>query len=242
MAKNLTNPEKADDLQAWQQYKQTGTKKDKYTVLKRMEPLINKQVRTWSGPVPDQVLRNKARVLAAKALDTYDPNKGTALATHVVNNLAPISRVVYTHQNTSRLPENITLRLRAYLEAKDNLEAVLGREPTVDELHQELGWTAAEIQRLETYRSTDLIESVGGVSGDFYSDKDDTEEDMLVAIYTDLAPQEKLLLEHTTGYGGKKILSNPELCKKFNITQAQLSYRKTLLTNKINALKLRRRV
>lgn len=227
---------KTRDLKLWNTYKSYKRPEDRAALLRQFDPVIHNQVNKWAGPVPRNVLVNEAKLLALKAFDTYDPNKGTALASHVTNNLAPISRIVYTHQNTARLPENITLKVRAYTQAVDHLTTMYGREPTVDELHQELGWPVNEINRIQTYMTKDLVESVGGLNDNFYSDDEDADADMLAAVYFDLTPTEKQLFEYTTGHNGKPKLSNPEIMRRLGLTQAQLSYQKSLLTKKIKRL------
>ena len=225
---------KLEDLATWKLFNTTGKTVHRNKLLKRMSPLINKQVSKWKGSIPISVLKNEARVLTIKAFSSYDPNKGTALATHVVNNLAPLSRIVYTHQNVARLPENITLKVQAFQQAKEYLSSISGREPTSDELHQELGWSMAEINRVSKSGVRDLVESVGGVHSSFYSNQEDSEADLLAALYFDLSPSEKRLFEMTTGYNNHKKLSNPEIMKKLNQSQAQLSYNKTTLTKKLS--------
>ena len=219
---------------AWNKFMQTGKSTHRNALLKRMSPLIHKQVHKWSGAVPPSVLNNEAKILTLKAFSTYDPKKGTALSTHVVNNLAPLSRVVYSYQNAARLPENITLKVQAYQQAKEYLVSVHGREPTMDELHQELGWPTIEIQRVQRSEVRDLVESVGGVNATFFSGREDSEADLLAALYFDLTPNEKKLFELTTGYNNTRKLNNTEIMKKLRQTQAQLSYNKSLLTKKID--------
>jgi len=228
--------DKNKDIELWNQYTAYKRPEDQAALLNQFAPIIHGQVNKWAGPVPRTVLSNEAKLLALKAFDTYDPNRGTALATHVTNNLAPISRIVYTHQNTARLPENITLKVSAYKQAVDKLLTLKGRDPMVDELHQELGWPVNEINRIQSYLTKDLVESQGGLSDSFYSNNEDSEADMMSAIYYDLSPTEKQLMEHTTGYNGKPKLSNPQIMRAMGLTQAQLSYQRTLLTRKINKL------
>lgn len=228
---------KSEDIQLWQEYKATNSTLALSKLLKQMEPVIHSVVNKWVGNISREVLMNEAKLLAKKAFDTYDPAKGTALSTHLVTSLAPISRTVYTYQNVARLPENITLKLNTFNSAKDTLTSFHGREPTTDELHQELGWSAKEINRLNTYQRRDLVESVGAVKGDaFFSDKEDKDADILSAVYFSLMPDEKTLFEYVTGFNGKPRLTNPEIMAKMNITQAQLSYKKTLLTNKLSTM------
>jgi DNA-directed RNA polymerase specialized sigma subunit len=231
------NTQKQRDLELWEKYKASKSPMDRDALLKHLEPLIHRQVNKWAGPVPRNTLLTQAKLLAAKSLDTYDPSKGTALSTHVVNGMNPISRTVYTYQNTARMPENITLKQNTYNAAKDHLVTTLGRDPSVDELHGTLGWNVNELNRMETYTRKDMVESVGGLNDTFYSGNASIEDDILASVFFSLTPDEKQLFEHTTGYNGKPVLNNDQLIKKLGISQAQLSYRKTLLTNKLQKLR-----
>lgn len=233
--------EKDLDLQQWRTYKHTKSLEDRDALFQRMQPIVMKKVQTWAGPIPLDVLRNEAKALTFKAFDSYDPKKGTAISTHVTNSLAPLSRVVYTHQNTARLPENLILKVSSYNRAKEHLTAVNGYEPTSDQLHQELGWDRRELDRLEQYMRNDLTESAGGLDGSFYEDKGSEDDDLLEALYMSLLPNEKKLLEYTTGFHTGKKLSSTEICTKMGITQAQLSYQKTLLQNKLKTFMSGRR-
>ena len=224
---------KDDDLEAWRKYKKTRSTYDRDILLSRFRGAIESQVNKWAGPVPREVLSNQSKILAIKAFDSYQEGMGTALATHVINNLAPISRTVYTYQNTARLPENLTLKMHSYQAANEHLSSMFGRDPTTDELRDELGWNGTEINRIKDYNRKDLVESVGGVTDGFFSTETDADEAVLAALYFDLLPQEKRLFELVTGYNGVSKRSNPEIMKELNINQAQLSYQKTQLKNKI---------
>lgn len=228
---------KAKDIRLWNKYKDTGDVVYKQQLLKQFAPLIHSQVKKWDGVVPRGVLNNEAKLLASKAIDSYSPNKGAALSTHIANNLAPISRIIYTYQNTARLPENLTLKMQSFNGAQEHLVSSLGRDPTTDELKDELGWAASDINRIKNYNRKDLIESVGNVSGDFYNSDAMEQDSELAAIYYSLTPDEKPLFEDTTGYNTNIKLSTAQLLKKYNMSQAQLSYKKNLLTQKIDRIR-----
>ena len=228
---------KNDDLALWREHKRNPSPMTRQALLKRFDGLIQSQVNKWAGPVARDVLLNEAKLLAVKAFDNYNPIGGAALATHVANQLLPLSRIVYTYQNAARMPENITQKINTFQNANNTLTITLGREPTTDELHSELGWTAPEIARIRDYNRRDLVESGPKVSGDFFGKNSNDEDDMLLgAIYFELSPDEKRLFEATTGYNGARIMRNPELVKKLGITQAQLSYRKEQLRKRIMKL------
>jgi len=224
------------DIILWEKYKASKSPMDKDQLIKQLNPLIQKQVNKWAGNVPRNALETEAVMLASKGIDTYDPSKGAALSTHIMNAMAPLSRTVYTYQNTARIPENITLKLNTYNTAKDYLVTSLGRDPSTDELHQELGWGVNEMNRFENYVRSDLVESVGGLNEKFYGGTGSTEEDTLAAIYFTLMPNEKKLFEYNTGYNGTPILGNTEIMKKLNLSQAQYSYQKNLLMKKLEKL------
>lgn len=228
---------KNDDLAIWNEYKRNPTPLNRQALLRRFDGLIQNQVNKWSGPVSRDVLLNEAKLLAAKAFDNYNPASGAALATYLTSQLLPLSRIVYTYQNAARMPENITQKINTFQNANNTLTITLGREPTTDELHTELGWTAPEITRIRDYNRRDLVESGPAVSGDFFGRNNNDEDDMLLgAIYFELSPDEKRLFEATTGYNGARIMKNGELTQLFGITQAQLSYRKEQLRKRIAGL------
>ncbi len=225
------------DIALWNEYKSNPSSVNKEKLLKRFDGVINAQVNKWAGPVSRDVLLNEARILAGKAFDTFNPAAGASLATYLTNQLLPLSRIVYTYQNTVRMPENITQKVRTFNLANDTLKVSLGRDPTTDELHNELGWSASDITRIRDYNKRDLIESGPAVTGDFYSADHNDEDDMILGgIYFELSPEEKKLFEYTTGYNGAKVLSNPAIMKKMNVSQAQLSYKKVQLRKKIENL------
>ncbi len=238
MIPTLTSAQFADgDMAAWQEYKRNPTPDNRSKLLKRFDGVIQNQVNRWNGPVAREVLLNEAKLLAVKAFDSYNPNGGAALATHLTNQLLPLSRIVYTYQNAARMPENITQKISTFNTANEALKLTLGREPTTDELHNELGWQAADITRIRDYNHRDLIESGPALGGDFHRANQNDEDDMLLgAIYFELTPDEKRLFEHTTGYNGARVMRNPELMKHFNVTQPKLSYMKEQLRKRIDAL------
>lgn len=225
------------DTLCWEAYRRSRSPADRDRLLKRFDGALQSQVNRWAGPVPREVLLNEAKLLAVKAFDSFDPKKGTALATHVVNNLLPLSRIVYTYQNSTRLPENTTMKLQTYNTAVEHLKAYHGREPTTDELHDELGWSTTELSRIKDSNRKNLIESGSPPEAAFYANSSlDIDEDLLTGIHAELLPDEKQLFEHLTGYNGISKLGNKELLHLLGVSQSVLSYRKSLLTRKVQGI------
>jgi DNA-directed RNA polymerase specialized sigma subunit len=233
-AKTINN----SDMELFNLYKKTGDKKYKNQLLHKLSGLIHSYAAKWYGSsVSNDVLLSEAILLASKAIDTFNPSMGVQLSTHIVNNLAPLSRIVYTYQNSVRIPENLVTKLNTYNTAVDYLTTIHGRAPTTDELHSYTGWTSKDIAKISKYTGKEMIESAG-VDDSAYKDTvvSDKDEDSLYSIYFSLDPESKTFFEDVTGFNHKKKLTTSELLKKYNITQSQLSYKKSLLKKKIQSI------
>lgn len=220
------------DLELWREWKKTKSPVVLEELLRRLQPLISREVMKWQGTVPPAALQSKARVLTVEALDTYNPNMGAAIGTHVTSRLRKISRSVYPYQNVARLPENKQLLFNTFTVAQHTLYDTHGREPTIDELANELAWTPKKVKEYQNvFGRRELVESEG-------MSNDTAQEDspLLDFYYHGLAPDDKLLFEDITGYSGKKPLSNTQLMKKYKMTQGQLSYRKRRFIDKIQSI------
>jgi len=221
---------KSDDVAAWHEWSQNQTPANMDRVLRQLNPIIQSEVNRWQGTLARPLLEIEAKRLAAEAVPSYNPNMGAALATHVTNRLRKLSRISYTHQNVARIPEYQTIQYHTYQSAKTGLENQLGREPTGAELAQELKWSRPYLARFQTSMRREFLES-GEPPPMFDAPSDDAQT--IDFIYNDLGPQQQKIFEHTTGYMGAPVLSNPKLMKALNMTQGQLSYQKRLLANKI---------
>ena len=214
---------KQEDIDAWSKWTETGSKGDLRNLFLRINPIIQKEVSRWaSGPVARPVLNLEAKKISLNAFRTYDPNK-SKLNTHLTNNLKGLSRLVYTHTNPARMPEHQVLKLNTFNSAKHNLEEELGREPTSQELGESLAWNPNEVDRYASQLRTGYSTSQPIPPG---FDRYDADKVFIDFIYNDLVDQDKLVFEHTTGYGGKPILSAKQLAAKVGMSQGQISHSK----------------
>jgi len=210
------------DLELWREWKKTKSPVTLELLLKELTPLINREVGKWGATVPRVALESKARILTIDALEKYDPHRGAAIGTHVTNRLRKLSRFVYPYQNVARLPENKQLLFNTFQVAQNKLYDEHGREPTVEEISDELGWNKKRVQDFQmSFNRRELVESEGA-----FIDDDSSTSGLVDFYYHGLSPEDKSLFEDITGYGGKRSLSNSQLMTKYKLTQGQLSYRK----------------
>ena len=84
----------SEDLRLWQQWHRTRSQMDMEALLNQLQPVISGQVSRWAGTLSRPLLETRAKVLAVEAIRSYNPSRGTALATHVTNRLRKLSRLV----------------------------------------------------------------------------------------------------------------------------------------------------
>lgn len=239
IAKLATSGRQQTDLDTWKTWKAKPTDAHASALLTQVSPLIHREVNKWSGTLARPLLETEGKRLAMEAFHSYDPDKGAALGTHVVNQLQRMSRLSYANQNVARLPENKMLLYHSYNVAHSDLADALGRAPTTDELADHLGWP---MHAIEEYRKSigrkELLES-GGLfeTGDAVLYDADKQEHVVDFIHHDLSPQQKAIFEHLTGYGGAEQLSNTEIQKKLGMTQGQYSYAKAKLIEHVEKVR-----
>lgn len=227
--------DKQTDLELWKTWKQTQNPSDLNKLLDNLKPLIYRETSKWQSSMPVASLESKGRLLAADALQTYSPDRGANVGTHVASRLRKLSRSVYPYQNIARLPENVQLKYNTFNIAQANLNEELGREPTVEELADHLMWNTKTVANFQkNFGRSEFVESAG-----LAQDSSSAESLLVDFFYRDLPPADKLLFESITGYGGKPVLSNTKLIQKYGITQGQLSYKKQLFTEALKKLQRR---
>jgi len=214
------------DEDLWNAWNRSRSPMDMEALIKQLDPLIQSEVNKLSGRLAREVLETKAKTYAVKAVKSFDPKMGNKLSTHVVNQLQKLKRVLYTNVNAARAPEHLQLQYHDYNLNKQHMHEELGRDPTVDELSDKMGWSS---RKLENFRAQ--VER-----GELLENDENTPAGMFVAhaydptldyAYMSMSPRQQKIFEYTTGYRGSEKLKNPAIMKKLNITQGVLSYEKS---------------
>lgn len=205
------------------------SKQNLHALIKQLHPIIYSEVRRQSGTLPEAALSAEAKKWAVKAIKSYDPSKGAALATHATNYLAKVRRVNYQYQNAARLPENLHLKFSEFRNVISHLTDSLNREPTDEEIADEIGWKKAEVTKFKGNLYSDLTESASLHPTEItqYSDADLR----MAHLMAQLTPDEKIIME----YSGK--ISAPELAAKLGVNLSRYNYLKSKLVAKVQSLK-----
>lgn len=215
------NDEKSLDLKLWQTWKQFPSNENLEALIKQLMPIIRRETGRWSTLVPPYVLENEAKLITIKACQSYNPNAGTALSTHVVNQLQKLSRTAYKSQSALSVPEHQRLTFNRYMAAQRHLEDLNGRKPTLEDSADYLAIKPKNLRLIvENVGKRELMESGEGPA--FIKD---THDDVVHLAYADMTPLQKRIFEMRTGYNGVPVARDAApILKRLNITQGQLSY------------------
>lgn len=212
----------------WHTWSKDPSVDNSESLLGAFRPMIHKEVSRHSGLLPQSFLEAEAKRLTFTAFESYKPSIGK-LSTHVGNKLRGIGRVNYTYQNSLRMPEARQRKYTVFSEARQKLEEDFGREPSMQELSEELKWPINEVGRM----IHDVHRETSPVNTDSTPVFDDSEKFMVDYIYQSLHPEEKVIFEGITGYMGHPIIKPVDLAKKLKLSESQFRRRRDKLVEKI---------
>jgi len=205
----------------------------------RYRPIINSVVNKFKTTgLPPATLRAHATTQMIKALESYDPDQNTQFSTHLWNNLQKVQRVASESLMSGHVPENRNLQRATFTNIKENLTERLGREPAVDELSEEMHWNRKEVGRMLSEMKGEVTASEAPF--DFYGNASVTphhDKELADYLYTELSGPQKVIFEHTFGYGGKPILNNKEIAEKLHKNEMWIHRQKQSMSQRIQEMR-----
>jgi len=223
------------------QWKKDNKVESFQAIAKNLQPVIDKAVQVYAGPRSSPNIRNKARILAMRAVRGYDPERGTALTTHVMRQLQALQRIAPSINDPLPAPEKF--RRDAHL-ISQHLEAgknEFGRELTDEELADATGLPPKRVIRVRSRmrakipmtvaeEASEDDDSTNDVIGSERTDYDDWTD----AVYHDLGDIDKLILQYRTGYRGAEQLSNTDIAKRVGMSPAAVTQRASKIQAKLD--------
>jgi len=202
-------------------------------ILMSVQPVIDSAVASYAGPAATSALKSKAKMMALKALGTYDPQKGN-VRTHLLSQLQSLRRLSAKEQNIISLPEQVGLDFQNLTRAENEFIDQHGREPTDDELADYTNLSARRIKKIRQFNqplaegtvSRIVDEDSGG--GDVASQipgRVDATEAWMNFVYEDLGPTDKLIMDMTLGRSGRRKTSTKDIAARLRLTPGAVSQR-----------------
>jgi DNA-directed RNA polymerase specialized sigma subunit len=214
-------PTRSDaDLVLWTQWNASKSPMDLQLLIKQLNPLIQSEVNRRAGSLSRDTLESQAKKLAVRAIQKFDPNRGVKLSTHVTGQLAKLSRMNYAHQKAARIPDHAAMQYPTVMMAREEFATDYGREPSNEELAEQLKWSLKKVEMFQQRLRPELLES------------SDTPSDLFVPHFHDpsisyayhtMSPRQQKIFDMSVG---ENKVSNTAIMKHLDITQGALSYEK----------------
>jgi RNA polymerase primary sigma factor len=203
----------------------------------RLVVKIAREYEDYGMPLLDLI--NEGNMGLMKAVERFDPAKGAKLSTYSAWWIKQaIKRALANQSKTIRLPVHVVDKLFHMRQAAVKLQEVLGREPTDEELGDELGFTAQKVAQLRTaaIRPASLEAPLGDDETSRIADvvrdetaetpyeqlEDKTNTSMLRELVATLDPREAEILRYRFGLDGDPERTLEEVGQKFGVTRERI--------------------
>jgi RNA polymerase primary sigma factor len=230
----------AEELQLALRIKK-GDKRAREQMIKANLRLVVKIARGYEGcGMPLLDLISEGNVGLMRAVERFDPTKGAKLSTYSTWWIKhAIKRALANQSKTIRLPVHVVEKIFRMRQATTQLQNILGREPTDQELSDELGYSARKIAqyRLAANQPASLEAPLGDERdskriADTVSDEnasspyeyleEKTNTSMVRELIAKLAPRELEILRHRFGLDGEPEKTLDEMGQKFGLTRERI--------------------
>jgi len=207
-------------------------------LLDKVKPAIDHAIKAYVQGVPSPMTRSKAKQLAIEAFHTYDPRQAQ-LNTHLINHLKRLQRSSAREANFIHIPEQLSLDRQHLHEAHLDLADSLGREPTTDELADQIGLSKRRIGYLRSVKSP---VAEGWMRSRHLGEEDydpsveaQPHNEAAELLYDSLDdPTDKLILEHGIGLHGHDQKHSSVIGKMLNISPSAVSQRAAKLQSSLD--------
>lgn len=225
------------------EWKKTQTPATNTKILGTVQPVIETALSSYVGQSATPAIRSRAKLMALKALNTFDPAAGN-VRTHLLSQLQSLRRLSAQEQNIIGIPEQVGLDYQKLSEAENELRDRLSRDPSDDEVADATGLSIRRIKKIRAFNQPIAEGSTIIETGDDYADaggiasnvpgQTNAQDAWLDFVYGDLSPTDKLIMDMTLGRNGRRKTSTQDIAKKLNISPGAVSQRAAKIQNMLN--------
>ncbi len=231
-----------------------GDKKAREQMIKANLRLVVKIAHDYEGfGLPLLDLINEGNIGLMKAVERFDPAKGGKLSTYGAWWIKQsIKRALANQSKTNRLPVHLVDKISKMRRTAMKLQEEFGREPTDEELGEELGMTAARVSQLRTaaIRPASLDAPIGDDDSNNFAEvvqdenaetpyehlEDKTVTRMLQEMVKTLDSREATILRYRFGLDGGNEKTLEEVGQKFGVTRERVRQIQNIALNKLRKM------
>lgn len=231
-----------------------GDKKAREQMIKANLRLVVKIAHDYEGlGLPLLDLINEGNIGLMKAVERFDPAKGGKLSTYGSWWIKQsIKRALANQSKTIRLPVHLVDKISKMRRTALKLQEELGREPTDEELGDELSISASRVAQLRTaaIRPASLDAPIGDDDSNNFAEvvqdenadtpyeqlEDKTVTRMLHEMIKTLDPREATILRYRFGLDGGSEKTLEEVGQKFGVTRERVRQIQNIALNKLRRM------
>ena len=231
-----------------------GDKKAREQMIKANLRLVVKIARDYEGiGLPLLDLISEGNIGLMKAVERFDPAKGGKLSTYGSWWIKQsIKRALANQSKTIRLPVHLVDKISKMRRTAMKLQEELGREPTDEELGEELGITAARVaqMRMAAIRPASLDAPIGDEDSNNFAEvvqdeaadtpyeqlEEKTVTRMLQEMVKTLDPREATILRARFGLDGGPQRTLEEVGQKFGVTRERVRQIQNIALKKLRKM------
>jgi RNA polymerase primary sigma factor len=231
-----------------------GDKKAREQMIKANLRLVVKIARDYEGiGLPLLDLISEGNIGLMKAVERFDPAKGGKLSTYGSWWIKQsIKRALANQSKTIRLPVHLVDKISKMRRTAMRLQEELGREPTDEELGEELGITAARVaqMRMAAIRPASLDAPIGDEDSNNFAEvvqdesadtpyeqlEEKTVTRMLQEMVKTLDPREATILRARFGLDGGSQKTLEEVGQKFGVTRERVRQIQNIALKKLRKM------
>jgi RNA polymerase primary sigma factor len=231
-----------------------GSEEAREHMIKANLRLVVKIAHDYDGlGLPLLDLINEGNIGLMKAVERFDPAKGGKLSTYAAWWIKQsIKRALANQSKTIRLPVHLVDKISRMRRIAMRMQEALGREPTEEELGEELGMTAARVTQLRqaAIRPTSLDAPIGEDDSNTYAEivqderaedpyeslEEKTINDLLGDLVDKLDERERTILFYRFGLDGGTEKTLEEVGVKFGVTRERIRQIQNLALTKLRRM------
>jgi RNA polymerase primary sigma factor len=231
-----------------------GDKKAREQMIKANLRLVVKIAHDYEGfGLPLLDLISEGNIGLMKAVERFDPAKGGKLSTYGSWWIKQsIKRALANQSKTIRLPVHLVDKISKMRRVAMKLQEELGREPTDEELGEELGISASRVGQMRTaaIRPASLDAPIGDDDSNNFSEvvqdenadtpyeqlEEKTVTGMLQEMVKTLDQREATILRYRFGLDGGTEKTLEEVGQKFGVTRERVRQIQNIALNKLRKM------